>query len=285
MLPWWSRARPPAAASDDAVEHALLRTLEQAGFPPDELQAVRQTPEMWQQLLQFQARGGQLAHVAADFSAANGHPERILFYVPGDPAQRIHSRYSTLAHELGHALFHLEQWQPISQFASAEAYARSRELGEAHAWLNQYELCLVKQGGRSELYFPLRIENPDDFGVQVRDVFMEIARMKLAGERREAILEHLAQLNANMFPSGMGAGNRKTYGQCNRWDYALQQGEQGLPQAFARLAGRAASTDEQKLLTKFSLQPEELLQRLADAGSGDPLQAWMLHDANTDPRA
>ena len=285
MLRRRSRTKPSVPMADNTTGQQLLQALQLAGFPPDELQAVRQTPDMWQQLLQFQARGGRLAHQTASFSAANGHPQQILFYVPEDPQQRVHSRYSTLAHELGHALFFPEQWLPMDRFAHAEAYARSRELGEAHAWLNQYELCLLKQGGRSELFFPLRIENADDFGVQVRDVFGEIARMKLAGDSRERILEHLAQLNARMFPSGMGAGNRKTYGQCNRWDYALQQGDQGLPQAFARLAGRPASTDEQKLLTKFGLQPQELLEYLAEAGSGDPLQAWMQQDRHGNPLA
>ena len=53
----------------------------------------------------------------------------------------------------------------------------------------------------------------------------------------------------------------------------------------ALAAGTVLALLMRVLLTKFSLRPEELLQRLADAGSGDPLQAWMLHDANTDPRA
>ena len=247
---------------------AILSDLRSAGFPEPEIQAVRNTPPMWEQLTRFYARGGRVQTISAAFSAANGHPSAISFYVPEDPAQRTHSRYSSLAHELGHALFYPEQWQAMDSFASAEAYARSREMGEAHAWLNQYTLCLEKVGGRSELYFPLAIENEDDFGVRTRDVFGEIAHRKLAGESDAQILEHLATLNANMFPSGMGEGNHKTYGQCTRWDYYLAHGDGAILADFQRRLQRRPNPDEQKRLVKFGL-----LDQRPGSGDDSPLLA------------
>lgn len=248
-------------------EVRILADLRAAGFPDPELQAIRNTPPMWVQVLRFYAQGGSVQAIPAAFSAANGHPDAISFYVPDDPAGRTHSRYSSLAHELGHALLYPAQWNDMASFGSAEAYARSREMGEAHAWLNQYTLCLEKVGGRSELYFPLSIENDTDFGVRTRDVFGEIAHMKLAGASDEQILEHLAGLNANMFPSGMGEGNHKTYGQCNRWDYYLAHGDGAVLDDFQRRLQRGPTPDEQKVLVKMGLLNETLQPPGADSGT------------------
>ena len=123
-------------------------------------------------------------------------------------------------------------------------------------------------GGRSELYFPLAIENEDDFGVRTRDVFGEIAHRKLAGESDAQILEHLATLNANMFPSGMGEGNHKTYGQCNRWDYYLAHGDGAILAGFQRRLQRRPNPDEQKRLVKFGL-----LDQRPGSGDDSPLLA------------
>ncbi|SEN69356.1 hypothetical protein [Brachymonas denitrificans] len=101
--------------------------------------------------------------------------------------------------------------------------------------------------------------------MRTRDVFGEIAHMKLAGDDDASILEHLATLNANMFPSGMGEGNHKTYGQCNRWDYYLAHGDGAILADFQRQLQRGPTPDEQKRLVKHGL-----LDRAPDSGS-DPV--------------
>ena len=53
MLRRRSRTKPSVPMADNTTGQQLLQALQLAGFPPDELQAVRQTPDMWQQLLQF----------------------------------------------------------------------------------------------------------------------------------------------------------------------------------------------------------------------------------------
>lgn len=79
-------------------------------------------------------------------------PGLIRFYGPATPRALPGATFGTLAHELGHALFCPEQWRPPTDFADAHAYARSRELGEAHAWLNQYHLCQAQVGGQPDTY-------------------------------------------------------------------------------------------------------------------------------------
>ena len=64
----------------------------------------------------------------------------------------------------------------------------------------------------------------------------------------------LAVLNANMFPCGMGEGNFKTYGQCNRWDWLQATQPPGSPfRRFIARLPRAPHADDQKLLMKFNL--------------------------------
>lgn len=232
----------------------LQAALRRAGFADAELQAIRATPAMAHQLRQFADAGGRIERVDADFSGANGMPGLIRFYCPPPPQPGTHTSYGALAHELGHALFCPEQWQAAASFADAHGYARARERGEAHAWLNQYRLCQAKVGGLPEPAPVLPIENDHDFGTQSVDIFARIAGREAAGWSEPQILDELALLNANMFPCGMGEGNFKTYGQCNRWDWL--QATQARHPAFAdflQRLGRAPTPHEQKLLTKFNV--------------------------------
>ena len=236
------------------LSRRILRDLREAGFPDAERQAVRDTPAMWAQLTQFYGRGGRVERVDADFSGATGAPDAIRFFCPPPPAACAHSSYGALAHELGHALQCPEQWQPVAQFDSAQAYARARELGEAHAWLNQYRLGRAKQGGAPELAQVLQIENDADFGTTPVDIFARITQREAAGWTEAQILDELAVLNANMFPCGMGEGNLKTYGQCNRWDWlqATRARHPAFTDFLARLP-RPPHAGDQKLLMKFNL--------------------------------
>lgn len=256
---------------------ALLAQLQEVGFSESERAAVAQTPAMRRQLRQFAERGGRIERVDADFSGANGMPGLIRFYCPRPPAPPIHAHYGTLAHELGHALFCPEQWAPPEHFADAQAYARARELGEAHAWLNQYRLHAAKRGGDPEAAPVLSVENDGDFGTQAVDVFARIAECASAGWSESQILDELAMLNANMFPCGMGEGNLKTYGQCNRWDW-LRAHEHSAPafRQFLHALGRVPNVNEQKVVTKFNLftphspAPTDALHALARCFRAEP---------------
>jgi hypothetical protein len=237
-----------------AVPAALLADLYAAGMPDEDWQAVQATPAMRAQLRAFARTGGRVERVEADFTGANGMPGLIRFYGPAQPRALPGATFGTLAHELGHALFCPEQWRPPTDFADAHAYARSRELGEAHAWLNQYRLCQARVGGQADTTQWLRIENDHDFGMQQIDIFARIAEREAAGWTEAAILDELAMLNANMFPCGMGEGNHKTYGQCNRWDWlhATAQQHPGFNDFLQRL-GRPPNAADQKLITKFNV--------------------------------
>lgn len=247
--------RMPATSPESARTDDLpLAALRHAGMPEDDLRAVRDTPAMAGQLRRFSQAGGRIAHVVADFEGANGQPGLIRFYSPAPGQPNAHARFGTLAHELGHALFCPGQWRAPQDFASAQAYAHARELGEAHAWLNQYRLCRAKLGGLPEPAPVLAIENDADFGTQDVDIFARIDQRLAAGWHAPQLLDELALLNANMFPCGMGEGNHKTYGQCNRWDW-LQATAARHPafNAFLRRLGRPPNAADQKLVTKFNL--------------------------------
>jgi hypothetical protein len=206
------------------------------------------------QLRRFVQAGGRIDHVVADFHGANGQPGLIRFYSPAPGQPGPHASYGTLAHELGHALACPEQWRAPAQFDDAHAYARARELGEAHAWLNQHRLCRAKQGGLPEPAPVLPIENDHDFGTQAVDIFAHIDQRLAAGWTEAQLLDELALLNANMFPCGMGAGNHKTYGQCNRWDWLqATAAHQPALAAFVQRLGRPPNAADQKLITKFNL--------------------------------
>lgn len=254
-----------------------LAALRDAGFAEAELDAVQGTPAMADQLRRFAEGGGRIERVDAAFSGANGMPGLIRFYVPPVPQAHPHASYGSLAHELGHALFCPEQWQPPESFASAHAYARSRELGEAHAWLNQWRLTRSKLGGLPEPAPVLPIENDHDFGTQPVDIFTRIDERLAAGWSEAQVLDELALLNANMFPCGMGEGNFKTYGQCNRWDWLqATAGRHPAFTAFLQRLGRAPHADDQKLLTKFNVftgPPDGLglAQAAPDSGALDAL--------------
>ena len=257
--------QPPVPMS--WLARRILRDLRHAGFAEDEARAVRDTPAMWAQITSFYQGGGRIERVAAGFSAATGQPGLIRFFCPPAPQACAHASFGALAHELGHALLYPAQWLPATRFASAEGYARSRELGEAHAWLNQYRLCRDKQGGAPERGQVQWIENDDDFGARPVDLFARIARREAAGWREAQIVDELAVLNANMFPSGMGEGNFKTYGQCNRWDWL--QATQGADSPFGRFIARLPRpphADDQKLLMKFNLFTTPADEGVAAAG-------------------
>ncbi len=255
------------------LDGRILRDLKHAGFTEAERQAVRDTPAMWAQLTQFYAQGGGVERVDAAFSGATGAPQRIRFFCPPPPAACAHSTYDALAHELGHALQCPAQWQPAAHFDSAQAYAHARELGEAHAWLNQYRLSQARQGGAPPAAQVLLIENDSDFGTTPVDIFARIAQREAAGWAEAQILDELAMLNANMYPCGMGEGNLKTYGQCNRWDWlqATRAHHPAFNDFLARLP-RPPHAGDQKLLMKFNLftgapgaaASPEALQALAD---------------------
>ena len=255
------------------LKRRILRNLCHAGFPRAESQAVQRTPAMWAQLTQFYESGGRVQRVDADFSGATGAPDAIRFFCPPPPALCAHSTYSALAHELGHALQYPAQWRPIEQFGSAQAYARARELGEAHAWLNQYRLSLAREGGTAEAPPVLQIENDADFGTTPVDIFARIAECEAAGWTEARVLDELALLNANMFPCGMGEGNYKTYGQCNRWDWLqATRAQHPVFNDFLQRLPRPPHAGDQKLLMKFNLftgantasELPEALQALAD---------------------
>ena len=83
---------------------------------------------------------------------------------------------------------------------------------------------------------------------------LAVAEREAAGWTDAQILDELAMLNANMFPCGMGAGNFKTYGQCNRWDWLQATQPPGSPfRRFIAQLPRAPNADDQKLLMKFNL--------------------------------
>ena len=272
----------------------LETALRQAGFPETELQALRDTRAMAKQLSEFAQAGGHIERVDADFAGANGRPGLIRFYCPPAPQACTHSGYGVLAHELGHALLFPEQWLPPTHFADARGYARARELGEAHAWLNQYRLCTKKVGGLPEVAPVLPIENPHDFGSQPVDIFGRIAERQAAGWSDARTLDELAVLSAHMFPCGMGVDNLKTYGQCDHWDW-LKATESRHPtfMDFLQRLGRAPTPHEQKLLTKrhvFIPTPGDgrmqaawgkqavidLATALREAPGGDLAQLWAL---------
>ena len=259
----------------DFFASRILRDLRHAGFADDEAQAVRHTPAMWAQLADFHRQGGRIERVDAGFSAATGQPGLIRFFHPPAPAVCTHATFGSLAHELGHALLFPPQWQPAASFADAQAYARSRELGEAHAWLNQYRLCRAKVGGAPEGGHVQWIENDEDFGTRPVDLFARIAEREAAGWHEAQLLDELAVLNANMFPSGMGEGNFKTYGQCNRWDWwQATQARQPAFRDFLQRLPRAPNANDQKVLMKFNLlsapasADAQALARWADALGG-----------------
>ena len=228
--------------------------LRQAGFDEADLRAIRDTPAMATQLRQFARAGGRIERAAADFAGANGQPGLIRFYCPPQPHACTHSTYGTLAHELGHALFCPQQWQPPTDFADAADYARVRAQGEAHAWLNQYRLCRRKVGGLPEPAPVLPIENAHDFGAQPVDIFARIAEREASGASEAQILEELAVLSAHMFPCGMGDSNFKTYGQCYHWNWLkATESRHPLFTAFLRQLGRPPTPHEQKMLTKLAV--------------------------------
>ncbi|MDO5653694.1 MAG: hypothetical protein Q4G39_06285, partial [Brachymonas sp.] len=102
------------------------------------------------------------------------------------------------------------------------------------------------------------IENDHDFGRQTVDIFARIAEREAAGWTEAQILDELATLNANMFPCGMGEGNFKTYGQCNRWDYLLATQERNpVFSAFLQTLQRTPTPNDQKVLMKFNLFTQE----------------------------
>lgn len=243
----------------------IAADLARVGFNTREFNAIMQTPAMLQQLRQFYTNGGQVVGSVAGFDGANGSPSCIHFYATRANQPSVFATFDTLAHELGHALNCPEQWLPPSEFTDAHDYAYARELGEAHAWYNQYQLAKARLDA-PQLSYPLTIENDHDFGVQEVDVFAEIARMEHDGASQDAILQHLAVRNANMFPCGMGDNNNKTYGQCNRWDWMVAHQIAPL-QNFVQQLGRQPYANEQKLLVKRHLlqspQSEEALQQLA----------------------
>ena len=112
----------------------------------------------------------------------------------------------------------------------------------------------AKQGGAPETQQLQLIENDADFGTQPVDLFARIAEREAAGRSDAQILDELAALNANMFPCGMGEGNFKTYGQCNRWDWLQATQPPGSPfRRFIAQLPRAPNADDQKLLMKFNL--------------------------------
>ena len=191
-------------------DRRIQRDLRHAGFADSEVRAVRESPPMWAQLTAFYRGDGRIERVEAAFSGATGQPGLIRFFSPPAPAVCMHASYGALAHELGHALQFPQQWQPPGAFDSAPAYARARELGEAHAWLNQYRLVRAKQGGAPETQQLQLIENDADFGTQPVDLFARIAEREAAGWSDAQILDELAVLNANMFPCGMRATSRPT---------------------------------------------------------------------------
>ena len=288
------------------LRRRILRNLCHAGFTQAQCRAVRHTPAMWAQLEQFYRAGGRIERVNADFSGATGSPDAIRFFCPPAPAPCAHSTYGALAHELGHALQCPAQWQPAVHFDSAQAYAHARELGEAHAWLNRYRLSRARQGGAPQAAHVLLIENDSDFGATPVDIFARIARRETAGWAEAQLLDELAMLNANMFPCGMGEGNHKTYGQCNRWDW-LQATRAQHPafNDFLQRLPRPPHAGAQKLLMKFNLftgagtgddaasaaqpVPAEALQALADGLAclprGDDLGALHALACRTVPHA
>ena len=257
------------------LERRIQRDLRHAGFADSEVRAVRESPPMWAQLTAFYRADGRIERVEAAFSGATGQPGLIRFFSPPAPAVCTHASYGALAHELGHALQFPPQWQPPGAFDSAPAYARARELGEAHAWLNQYRLVRAKQGGAPETQQLQLIENDADFGTQPVDLFARIAEREAAGWSDAQILDELAVLNANMFPCGMGEGNFKTYGQCNRWDWwQATQARHPAFRDFLQRLPRAPNANDQKVLMKFNLlsapasADAEALARWADALGG-----------------
>ncbi len=248
----------------------ILRELRDAGFAATEVRAVRDTPAMWLQLVRFYRGGGRVQRVDAAFSAATGQPGRVCIFCPPSPAVCAHATYGVLAHELGHALRYPDQWRPLDSFDDVEAYAHVREMGEAHAWLNQYRLCRARASGASEDGQWQRIENDHDFGTPPVDLFARIAQRETQGWPEARILHELAVLNANMFPCGMGEGNHKTYGQCNRWDWLHAHRDRvPLLRAFLHRLGRAPTAADQKLLIKFNLltlpHADAAVLHLADA--------------------
>lgn len=270
-----------AAAGLDAV----LAALRDVGLADAEWRAVRDTPAMLAQLRRFANDGGRIERVDADFNGANGMPGLIRFYGPAEPRDLADATFGTLAHELSHALSCPEQWRRPEDFDDAHAYARSRELGEAHAWLNQWRLCQAKVGGQPEMDQWLEIENDLDFGTSLVDVFARIGQRQAQGWSEARILDELALLNANMFPCGMGEGNHKTYGQCNRWDWLVAtQDRHPAFTAFLRRLGRPPNAADQKLVAKFNVftpppahaeaQPDPAaIDALADALSRHALHA------------
>ncbi len=238
----------------------IWRDLRTAGFDDAERRAVRDTHAMWEQVTRFYRAGGRIERVAAEFSGATGQPGLIRFFCPPSPQRCAHANFGALAHELGHALQCPEQWRPVTAFSDAESYAHAREMGEAQAWLNQYRLCRVKQGGAVEDSHVQMIENDQDFGTMPVDLFARIAQREAEGWPEARIRGELAVLNANMFPCGMGEGNHKTYGQCNRWDW-LNAHRDRLPalDAFLTRLGRAPTAADQKVLTKFNLLTDQTL--------------------------
>ena len=98
-----------------------------------------------------------------------------------------------------------------------------------------------------------------------------------AGGTEAQVLDELAMLNANMFPCGMGEGNLKTYGQCNRWDW-LRANEHNEPafRQFLHALGRVPNVGEQKVLTKFNLftphspAPKDALHAFAQRLRAEP---------------
>ena len=240
--------------SDHLLRHRILSDLEEAGFSEADCMAVENTSCMWEQVSLFYRQGGRVVTLRDGFSAASGAPDQITIYRPEDPADCIHSTYATLAHELGHALQEPDQWRPPGDFATADAYAHARELGEAHAWLNEYLLCIARADDAPMPRLELHIENREDFGTHVVEPFSLIVQWHHEGASNAVILERLAELNSHMFPSGMGPGNHKTYGQCNRWDYLMATGHHEVLDSFSAAMGRAPLPDEQKVLMKFHLQ-------------------------------
>ena len=256
-------------------DRRIQRDLRHAGFADSEVRAVRESPPMWAQLTAFYRADGRIERVEAAFSGATGQPGLIRFFSPPAPAVCTHASYGALAHELGHALQFPPQWQPPGAFDSAPAYARARELGEAHAWLNQYRLVRAKQGGAPETQQLQLIENDADFATQPVDLFARIAEREAAGWSDAEILDELAVLNANMFPCGMGEGNFKTYGQCNRWDWwQATQARHPAFRDFLQRLPRAPNANDQKVLMKFNLlsapasADAQALARWADALGG-----------------
>lgn len=220
------------------------------GFSDAEANLVVTNQFMWGQVSQFLDNNkGRFATFSDPNSvAANGNRTQITI---GKGSNSSTDKVRTLGHELGHALFHKEQFNDIKTFKSADSYADSRAIGEGYAILNEYKWYKLTSQKIAPVY---DVENEKNFNKTQINFITQIETWKKQNLSDESIVKLLAKYNSNMTPNGVPD---LTYGQYARWQWLADGSKTSLVADRAELKLPTTTGQEIKTLTKFKLYGDE----------------------------